>query len=194
MEEESITDSNNITADTFRHASNTQGENKNMIFRSEKLDKSDDLLDAVKNLTINDTKYYESNTATANDAQGNLTCNPETVTHTNNGHFEQNYWLAGPSLACPCQLTQGFTKVLCQLYCCYRRYWRLRQSKLLWAPRQPARGRPGLLIKLVGLALMEAPQAKIQYYWHHCTILPSYGWNYWNLPTLWPQCEPGVWR
>ena len=56
------------------------------IFTSEKLDKSDDLVDAVKNLTINDAKYYESIIEAENDAQGNITRNPETVTHTSNGN------------------------------------------------------------------------------------------------------------
>ena len=70
-----------------------------MIFTSENLDKSDELLDTVKNLTINDSKYYESNTATASDSQGDITRNPETVTrtsnrnetvtHIRNGNFEQ---------------------------------------------------------------------------------------------------------
>ena len=52
------------------------------------LDKPNELVDAVKNLTINYAKYYESNTATASDAQGNLTHNPKTVTYTSNGNFE----------------------------------------------------------------------------------------------------------
>ena len=43
----------------------------------------------MKNLTINDGKYHESNTATASDAQGNLKRNPETVTHTSNGNSEE---------------------------------------------------------------------------------------------------------
>ena len=51
----------------------------------------DEILDEVKKLTINDTKYYESNTATASDAQGNLTQNKETFTHTSNRNFEKNY-------------------------------------------------------------------------------------------------------
>ena len=85
--------------DTFSHTYNTQRENANAIFTGEKLDKSDELVDSVKNLTINNAKYYESNTATASDAQGDLTLDPETVTHTSNGnepvtrtsnrHFEQ---------------------------------------------------------------------------------------------------------
>ena len=61
----------------------------NAIFRSEKLDKSDDMVDAVKNLEINDAEYYESNTVTASDAQGNLTRNLETVTRTSNRGFKK---------------------------------------------------------------------------------------------------------
>ena len=37
-------------------------------------------------MTINDAVYYESNTATASDSQGDLTRNPETCTHTSNGN------------------------------------------------------------------------------------------------------------
>ena len=76
MEEESITDSNNITGDIFSNAFNTQRENTNTIFTSEKLDKSDKLVDTVKKMTINDAKYYESNTTTASETQGNITRNP----------------------------------------------------------------------------------------------------------------------
>ena len=46
----------------------------------------DELVDTVKNLTIDDAKYYESSTTTASDTQGDLTRNPETVTHTINGN------------------------------------------------------------------------------------------------------------
>ena len=81
-------DANNVTADTFSRASNTQRENANTIFTSEKLDESDELVDAVKNLTMNDAEYYESHTATVSDVQGNFTRNPETVTHTSKGNFE----------------------------------------------------------------------------------------------------------
>ena len=59
VEEESVSDCNNVTADTFSHMSNTQRENANAIFTSEKLDKLDELADALKNLTISTTKYYE---------------------------------------------------------------------------------------------------------------------------------------
>ena len=64
MEKESISDANNVTVDTFSHASITQRKNENAIFISEKLDKLDKLADALKYLTINDAKYYEENTAT----------------------------------------------------------------------------------------------------------------------------------
>ena len=87
MEESSITYANNFIADTFSHASSAQRNNANAIFTSEKLDKSDELVDAVKNLIINDAEYYESNTATTSEAQGNLTINTETVNHTSNTNF-----------------------------------------------------------------------------------------------------------
>ena len=79
-----MTDDNNVIADTFSHAPNAQRENANAIFTSENLDKSDELIDAVKNLKINDAEYYESNIVTASDAQGNLTHNLETITYTGN--------------------------------------------------------------------------------------------------------------
>ena len=72
MEEESIAGANNVTLDTFSHMSNTQRDNANAIFTIEKIDKSDELVDAVNKLTINDSVYYESNTATASDTQGDL--------------------------------------------------------------------------------------------------------------------------
>ena len=96
-----MVDVNNVTADRFSYASNTQRENANAIFTSEKLDKLDALVDAVNNLTINNAKYYESNTATAGDAQGDLTQyletfshtsnSNETVTHTSNEILNKNY-------------------------------------------------------------------------------------------------------
>ena len=81
----------NKSVDTFSHAPNLQRENARVIFTSDNIYKSYKLVDAVKNLTINDDKYYESNTSTASDTQGDLTCNPETVTHTRNRKFEQYY-------------------------------------------------------------------------------------------------------
>ena len=85
--------------DTFSHTSNTQRENTNAMFTSEKLDKSDELEDALNYMAINNAKYYESNSATSRDAQGDPTRNPMTVTHSSNrkkkvtdtsiGNFEQ---------------------------------------------------------------------------------------------------------
>ena len=85
MEEESILDANNMPADIFSHTPNTQRENTKAIFTSKKLDKLDDLVDALKYLTINNAKYYASNSATASDTQGDFTRDPKTVTHTSNG-------------------------------------------------------------------------------------------------------------
>ena len=86
MKEESILDTHTVTADKFGHTSNTQRENANAIFTSEKLDKSDDMEDALKGLAINDAAYYESNSATVSDAQGDPTRDLETVTHISNGN------------------------------------------------------------------------------------------------------------
>ena len=70
---------------------NKQRKNADIFFTSENLDKSGELVDAVKILKINSYKYYESNTATASDAQGDLASNAITVTHTSSGNFGQNY-------------------------------------------------------------------------------------------------------
>ena len=67
MKEESISDANNVTADTLIHTTNTQRENTNAIFTSEKLDKSDDLADALKDFKINHSGYYASNSVTVSD-------------------------------------------------------------------------------------------------------------------------------
>ena len=58
MDEESISDANNITEDTFSHTSNTQGNNTNVIFTSDNIDKLDDLEDTLKDLKINNNTYY----------------------------------------------------------------------------------------------------------------------------------------
>ena len=76
VEEESIVDAKKTTVDTFIYAPNTYRQNANAIFTREKLDKSEKLAYAVKNLTINDAKYYELNTANASEAQGNFAGNP----------------------------------------------------------------------------------------------------------------------
>ena len=62
-----------------------------MIVTTVKIEKLDELVDTVKNLTINDAEYYDSNTATASDAQGNLTIDPEIVTHASNKNLNKNY-------------------------------------------------------------------------------------------------------
>ena len=59
IEEEKIADVNNVFADTFGPASNTHWENEKAIFTSEKLDKSDKMIDVENNLTISNAKYYE---------------------------------------------------------------------------------------------------------------------------------------
>ena len=56
MEEELISDANNLTADTFGHTHHTQRENANTISKSEKLYKLDKLADALKDLTITNSK------------------------------------------------------------------------------------------------------------------------------------------
>ena len=99
IEQKSIANNNNVTTDSFNHKPNTQRDNANITFTSENIDKSDELVDEINNLTINNARYYESNTATASDAQGDLTRNMqtvnhtiignETVTHTSNGNFEK---------------------------------------------------------------------------------------------------------
>ena len=67
-EGEAITDAINVTADTFSLDSSSQREKLNAIFASEKLENSDNIVNAVTNMTINDVKY-ELNTATDSDSQ-----------------------------------------------------------------------------------------------------------------------------
>ena len=49
---------------------NTQGENENTIFTSDRLNNSDALSETLKGLTINDVECYESDSANKNDAKG----------------------------------------------------------------------------------------------------------------------------
>ena len=56
-EEGAITDANSVTADTYSLAYSSQIENFNAVVTSEKLEKSDDLVDAAKNMTINNNGY-----------------------------------------------------------------------------------------------------------------------------------------
>ena len=83
-EEESITDSNNINSDVFIHAYSSQIENLDAIFTSDNLDRSNEPVNAINNLKINNARY-ELKTTTTSDAQGNLTSDLDTVTHTSNG-------------------------------------------------------------------------------------------------------------
>ena len=66
----------------------SQRENPNAIFKNGKLEKSDELVDTVKNTTI---KYvgYELNTATASDIKFDLASDLNTDTHTRNGIMDQ---------------------------------------------------------------------------------------------------------
>ena len=85
---ESITDADNATADAFNHASSSQRENPNAIFTSKNMEKLDKLFNKINYLTINESRY-ELNTATVSGAQGDLTINLDTVTHTSNGISDQ---------------------------------------------------------------------------------------------------------
>ena len=49
---------------------------------SEKLDKLNDLEETLKELTINDDGYYESESSNRNDTRGDPASDPKTVTHT----------------------------------------------------------------------------------------------------------------
>ena len=88
-EDVSITVSNNVTADTFSLASSSQRENLNAIFTSEKLEKLDEPVDAVKKMTRK--KFgYDLNTATARYSQVSFASDLDTVTHTSNVILDQN--------------------------------------------------------------------------------------------------------
>ena len=57
-----------------------------MILTSEKLDKSDELAEMLKDLNINNAEYYVSDSVNKNDAKGDPARNPNTVTHTSDGN------------------------------------------------------------------------------------------------------------
>ena len=67
---------------TFIQTSNTQRENENTIFTSEKLDKSNALAETLKGFTINNAGYYESESANANDLKVDPVSDPKTFIHT----------------------------------------------------------------------------------------------------------------
>ena len=83
-----ITDSNNVTTDMCSLAPSSQRENQNAIFASEKLENLDDLVNAVKNMKINDVGY-QLNTATASDSQVKFVINTYKITYTSNGDNHQ---------------------------------------------------------------------------------------------------------
>ena len=82
-------DANNVTMDNFYQSpvtTNTQGENANAIFSSERQNNSDALAETLKGLTlhstINDAGYYNSD---RNDAEGDPKSGPLVATHTSDG-------------------------------------------------------------------------------------------------------------
>ena len=87
-EEKPITDASNVTADTFSHASSSQIENLDATFTCENIEKSDELVNAINNLIMNDDGY-ELNTVKASDTQDNLMRKIDTVNHTSNGILNQ---------------------------------------------------------------------------------------------------------
>ena len=108
---ESITDTNIITDD----ASISQRENLSPLFTSEKLDKLYEIVNAINNLKINNYRY-ELNTATASDAQVDLTSSPDTVTHTIHVILDKNYLFAGTSD----KSLSYFLRKTWQLDCCHQ--------------------------------------------------------------------------
>ena len=71
-----------MTMDTFYQCpvtTNEQGENANAILLSEKIKKLDALAEILKDLTIDDIGYYNSD---ENDAKGDPEIDPKVATHT----------------------------------------------------------------------------------------------------------------
>ena len=68
--------------DTFSQTLNTQRENENTILKSEKRDNLDVLTETLKGLTINDSGYYEPESANANNEKGYPASNLQVATHT----------------------------------------------------------------------------------------------------------------
>ena len=73
---------------------NTQGESENMILTSEMQNNSDALAETFKGLTINNTGYYESDSANANYAEGDPASDPKLATYTSDGKKERFWTLA----------------------------------------------------------------------------------------------------
>ena len=78
-------DAHNITADTFCQTPvtpNTQGENENVILKSERLNNWDALAEMLKVLIINNAGYYELDSANKNGAKRDPASDPKIDTHT----------------------------------------------------------------------------------------------------------------
>ena len=67
----------------FSHASGSQRETSDVIFTSKKLDKSEELVNAINHLKINYARY-ELKKASFVYARSGLTSDTNTVTHTRN--------------------------------------------------------------------------------------------------------------
>ena len=83
-------DVNNVTTDNFCQSpvtTNTQGDNSNAIFRSERRNTLDMLVETLKvltfNSTINDSKYYNSD---KDDAESNPKMYALVATNTSGGN------------------------------------------------------------------------------------------------------------
>ena len=64
--------------------------NPNRIFASEKLENSDDLVDEVANMTINDVRH-QLNAVTVSYTQFKFASNTDTITHTRNRITHQKF-------------------------------------------------------------------------------------------------------
>ena len=112
-------------------------------------------------MTNNDVTYYESSKATVSDAQGDLARNTETVNHTININFEKKK-IELPDHTCfpPLMKTgiyQGITAIKLTPQTLLIPAKKKASQTWSWA----ARGRPGLIGELVGMASTEAPHATL---------------------------------
>ena len=96
-----IFDANIVTMDNFCQSpvtTNTQGENANVVFTSERRNISDVLAETLKGLTldstINDSSYYDSDKS---DAEDYPKSNRLVATHTSDGKNEKSLMLTLPT-------------------------------------------------------------------------------------------------
>ena len=163
-----VSDANNITVDTFNHTSNTLRQNTNAIFTSGKLDKLDGLADALKYLTINKAKYYESDRATASDTQSDPTSNPKTVTHTSNGNekvtdssngnFEDRLLSNWTLPVVVLMINPSIDHMIAPILVVPQTLLAPATIEVISDRRRETRGLTGLYSKLKGLASTEAPK------------------------------------